>query len=167
MQWSRAALAFLALAALLLGPALHFGGIWAEAAVFVALVGWLSTLTLAQMVKIVSFLTWIQVFSPLIGRRPIPQVHELTHPRRPHLWLALWVGGVVLGTLALLVVSDAAFRLAAGLLLIAALGLGAEAIAIRRLRHLPAEKRPDQIPPIILPVRTRSIPHDHTRPAGA
>lgn len=167
MQWSRAALGFLALSVLLLLPALRWGGAWAEAAIFAALVGWLSTLTLAQMIKIVSFLTWIQVFAPLIGRRPTPQVHELTNGRLSHLGLALWTAGALCGTLALLAGSASGFRLAMGLLLIAALGLISEAIAIRRLRRLLADKRPDLLPPIILPARSRSIPHDQTRPAGA
>ncbi|WJS86927.1 hypothetical protein [Paracoccus sp. TOH] len=167
MQWSRAALAFLALAVLLSGPALWRGGVWAEAAVFAALVGWLSTLTLAQMVKIASFLTWIQVFSPLIGRRPVPMVHELTGARAAGRWLALWAAAAAGGTAALLAGFAPGFRLAALGLLVAALGLCREAVLIRRLRHLAADRRPALLPPMILPPSPRRSDHDHPRTAGA
>ncbi|WP_199258152.1 hypothetical protein [Paracoccus binzhouensis] len=167
MQWSRAALGFLGLSALLGGPALWHGGAWAEAAVFAALVGWLSTLTLAQMVKIASFLTWIQVFSPLIGRRPVPMVHELTDARAAGRWLALWVAAAAGGTAALLAGFAPGFRLAALGLLLAALGLCREVVLIRRLRHLAADRRPALLPPIILPPSPRRPDHDHPRTAGA
>lgn len=167
MQMSRAALAFLGLAAILLLPAIGLGGAWAEAAVFVALAGWLSTLTLAQMVKIVSFLTWIQVFAPRIGRAKVPMVHELTDARPTRRWLCLWIAGVLIGTLALLAGWPLMFRLAALALLLAVLGLGGEALAIRRLRHLPHEQRPAGLPPLILPPPLQSAPDDHTRTARA
>ena len=167
MRWSRAALAFLALAALLAVPALTLGGPWAEAAVFVALAGWLSTLTLAQMVKITSFLTWIQVFGPLIGRAPVPMVHDLTDAHAAARCLALWVAGVLGGTLALAAQSPALFDASALALLLAALLHGRELIAIRRLRHLPGTMRPAGMPPMILPPSDRSSHHDIPRPASA
>lgn len=167
MLWSRAALGFLALAALLAGPGIWLGGRWAETAVFVALAGWLSTLTLAQMVKITSFLTWIQVFGPRIGRAPVPLVHELTDPRAAARGLGLWVAGVALGALALALASPLLFRIGAGALLIGALGLCAELIAIRRLRHLRPAARPAPLPSLILPPFARSSDHDRPRPAGA
>ncbi|MBL4928760.1 hypothetical protein [Fuscibacter oryzae] len=165
MRWSRVALAFLGLAALLAGPALWLGGRWAEAAIFVALVGWLSLLTLAQMVKIVSFLTWIQVFAPLIGRAPVPLVHHLTDPRATTRWLSLWGGGGAVGGLALLLVQPLVFRLSVAALLLAALGLGAELVAIRRLSHLDPQKRPATLPPVIFPAPDKRSAHDHARTA--
>ncbi|MDQ1900538.1 hypothetical protein RAH32_08780 [Paracoccus sp. WLY502] len=167
MQWSRAALAFLALAALLVAPALILGGPWAEAAVFVALAGWLSTLTLAQMVKITSFLTWIQVFAPLIGRAPVPMVHDLTDARAAGRSLALWVAGVLVGAAALAAQVPALFDIAALVLLLAALLHGHELIAIRRLRHLSETARPAGLPPMILPPSDRRTDHDIPRPASA
>lgn len=159
MRWSRVALAFLGLAGLLAGPALWLGGPWAEAAIFLALVGWLSLLTLAQMVKIVSFLTWIQVFAPLIGRAPVPLVHHLTDPRTTTRWLALWAGGASGGALALLLMHPLVFRLSLAALMLAALGLGAELVSIRRLSHLEPNKRPALPPPVIFPT-----PHAEVRP---
>ncbi|WP_207103130.1 hypothetical protein, partial [Paracoccus shandongensis] len=163
MRWSRAALGFLGLAAVLLPPAVLRGGPWAEATAFAALAGWLSTLTLAQMVKIVSFLTWIQVFAPRIGRAPVPLVPELTDARATGRWLALWVAGAAGGTLALAVGQDTAFRLAALAMLAAALGLAHEAWAIRRLRHLDPARRPAILPPLVLPSSPQGSPDDHPR----
>lgn len=167
MLWSRAALGFLALAAALTLPALALGGPWAETAVFVALAGWLSTLTLAQMVKITSFLTWIQVFAPRIGRAPVPMVHDLTDARAAARCLGLWVAGVLGGALALAAQSPALFEISALALLLAVLLHGRELIAIRRLRHLPETARPTRMPPMILPQSDRSSHHDIARTASA
>lgn len=163
MRWSRAALGFLALSAALLPIAVLRGGSWAEAAVFAALAGWLSTLTLAQMVKITSFLTWIQVFAPQIGRRPMPLVSDLTDARATARWLGLWAAGAAGGTLALAAGQASGFRLAALAMLLAAGGLTREAWAIRRLRHLDPARRPDRLPPLVLPLSPKGSDHDRTR----
>ncbi len=151
MLWSRAALAFLGLAAGLALPGWYLGGVWAEAALFTALVGWLSTLTLAQMVKIVSFLTWIQIFAPRIGRQPVPMVQQLTDAKSVGIWLALWSAGVVQGALSLLLASPGVFRLAVVFLTIAVLGICRELVAIRHLAHLAPGERPARLPPLVLP----------------
>lgn len=169
MNFSRVSLLFLVATLLLLAPAALLGGPFAEGAVFLALAGWLSTLTLAQMIKITSFLTWIQVFSPLIGRQKVPMVQDLSDPRAVARWLWLWTAGVVCATLALLAGTGAGFRLAAALMLAAALGLAYEAWAIRRLRHLSPALRPALLPPVILPphptpVQGRSSLHDRPHP---
>lgn len=161
MLWSRVALAFLALSALLVFPAFLRGGVWAEAAVFAALAGWLSLLTLAQMVKIVGFLTWMQVFAPRIGRGPVPVVQDLTNPRAMGRWLALWSAGAAGGTLALVLV-PMAFPVALAVLLLAALGVVHEVLAIRRLSHLAPGLRPAAVPPLIFPAFNTGSAHDHT-----
>ncbi|WP_347267087.1 hypothetical protein [Paracoccus sp. (in: a-proteobacteria)] len=154
MRMSRPALGFLALSALLALPAALLGGPLAEATVFAATVGWLSGLTLAQLLKIASFLTWIQVFSTRIGRGPLPQVHELTSETRGRFCLRLWYGAAGLGTAALLIGQAALLRLALLLLLIAAIGLVHELWRIRRLVHVRPELRPAPLPPLFLPVHT-------------
>ncbi|MBV0892363.1 hypothetical protein KTN05_10920 [Paracoccus sp. Z118] len=150
MRMTRPALAFLALAALL-APVAAIDGRFAEAAVFAALVGWLSGLTLAQMVKITSFLTWIQVFSPRIGKQKLPQVHELVDDAACRRWLGLWFAGAALGTAALLAEHAQGLRLAFAVLLVAALGIAREVRAIRRLAHLSFAARPPVLPPLFLP----------------
>ncbi len=156
MLWSRAALAALGLSAALAVPGWFLGGTWAEAAIFVALIGWLSVLTLAQMVKIVSFLTWIQIFAPLIGRRPVPMVDKLTDAHAVGTALTLWVSGTVIGGLALLLTSTAGFRVAAALLCLGAVGIIRELISIRHLAHLTPSDRPAILPPLILPLPATS-----------
>ncbi len=158
MRMSRPALAFLALAAVLAPLAAWRGGALAEAAVFAALVGWLSGMTLAQMIKITSFLTWIQVFAPAIGRRALPQVHELTHEPAGRRALTLWFAGAALGTLALLLAQPLLLRLAFVLLLLAALGVAQELWRIRRLVHISPSARPVSLPPLFLPLD--KDPHD-------
>lgn len=160
MQMTPMALGFLGLALLLVLPALWHGTPWTEAAVFAALAGWLSLLTLAQMMKIVSFLTWIQVFAPRIGRGRVPMVQDLTDAPATQRGLWLWTMGAAAGTLALLVRSALAFNAAAALLLLAALLLARELLAIRRLRYLPADLRPASTPPLFLPPSDRSLRHD-------
>lgn len=157
MRMSRPALGFLALAALLAPLAALLGGRLAEATVFAAATGWLSGLTLAQLLKITSFLTWIQVFSPRIGRSALPQVHELTSEAAGRRWLRLWFAGSGIGTLALLAGTAPLLRLALLLLLIAALGIAHELWRIRILAHVRPDLRPAPLPPLFLPVRTE--PH--------
>ncbi|RJL01942.1 hypothetical protein [Paracoccus siganidrum] len=158
MRMSRPSLCFLALAAGLAPFAIRQGGALAEAAVFAALIGWLSTLTLAQMVKIVSFLTWIQIFAPRIGRGPLPLVQDLVDEPAARRWLLLWLAGAALGTLALLAGQPAAFRAAIACLLIAALGLLRLLWQIRRLARLAPGRHPGPLPPLFLPPQTKAQP---------
>lgn len=150
MSWSRVALWFLLLAAFL-------SAVQPEAAVFAAIIGWLSTLTLAQALKITGFLTWIQVYAPQIGRRKVPMVQALGDPVAAGRALALWSGAAAFGTLALLAQSAAGFRLALCGLLLAALAIARELVAIRRLSHLPRAERPAQLPPLLLPPASSPI----------
>ncbi|MFD1881953.1 hypothetical protein [Paracoccus pacificus] len=162
MLWSRAALIFLGLAAVIALPGWYRGGVWAETAVFVAIVGWLSTLTLAQMVKIVSFLTWIQIFAPRIGRQPIPMVQKLTDAKATGWCLALWSAGTFAGAVSLLLASPLCFRFAAALLTLGAFGIIRELIAIRHLSHLAPTERPAALPHLILPFNpTRQPAESH------
>lgn len=151
MQVSRIALIFLAVTTLLLPVALIGQGVWTEVAVFLALAGWLSTMTLAQMLKIVSFLTWLQVFLGRIGRHPVPMAQDLLNHRLAKLWLLLWIIGTILGSLALVASAPLAFRAAAVLMLIAALGVVRELLAIRKLDYVRPDLRPILLPPLIFP----------------
>lgn len=151
MSWSRAALAFLGLTAILLPLAVVKGGATAQATVFAALVGWLSTLTLAQMIRITAFLTWLQVFAPLIGRRKVPVVQQLTGPRSAGWALAIWTLSAGIGTISLLAEGPSGFRIALSGLLLAAVITARELVAIRRLWHLPRADRPARLPPFVLP----------------
>ena len=152
MRMTPLALAALAASVVLSVPALIVGDPWAEAAVWTALAGWLSTLTLAQMVKIVSFLTWIDVYGPVIGRRPVPMVHDLVDEAAARRGIVLWYAGTIAGTGALIIGSGMLFRVAAAVLLVSVLDILRELFAIRRLRHVSSTLRPERIPSLFLPL---------------
>lgn len=109
------AFALLAVSVVLLLPAIALG---ARPHVIASLVylfvfGWLSGLGLAQLLKIVPFLTWIEAFGPLLGRRPTPRLADLVNSRRSAVWLGTFYVAVVAAASAIALESDLAFRAAA------------------------------------------------------
>lgn len=117
-------------------------------AAFVYLVafGWLTGLGLAQLYKIVPFLTWLECYGPVMGRMQAPRVQDLVDESRTRVWFGLYYGGVALATLALLANYPAAFRLASTLNLVAIGALVIHYIRARRLTDVPQTVRlPDQV----------------------
>lgn len=151
MRHSLIAHLFLLAGLALLPLAITEGGPFAEATVFILLAGWLSTLTLAQIGKIVAFMTWIEIFAPHIGRSAVPMVGDLSSARTSDFLLWLWSFGAVLGGISHVIQSPSLFRVAAIPLLLAALGLCVELWRIRRLLNLPPQSRPPRLPPVFLP----------------
>jgi hypothetical protein len=142
------------------GPALR-----TPALLFALAFGWLSGLTLAQMVKIVSFMTWLEAYGPVLGRMAAPRVSDLVDPRRAGGWFVLYYLAVGLGITGLALGAGQIFR-AAGLLgLVATFGIVFEFVRIRRL----AEIAPEQRPPaarrnLFLPQpEERTLVHDPSR----
>ncbi len=155
MQASIVAFAMLALSAVALPVALA-AGVPASlliAPVFLFAFGWLSGLTLAQLVKIVSFMTWLETYSRSLGHIRPPRVGELLAEHRARIWFALYFGGVALGTVALVAGPDPAFRIAALLCLAGTAGIACELIRVRRLAEIdPARRPPDgRRPRLFLP----------------
>ena len=120
----------------------HAGDGAIAALVFLVAFGWLGGLTLAQLVKIVSFVTWLETYAPRLGRGPAPRVGDLVAMPRAGWWFLLYYGGVVLGAAALAVAAPAGFRLAMALCLAGTAGLVAELVRIRRLSEIKAADRP-------------------------
>ncbi len=138
---SFAALAVLALSVLLLNvPALR-GGEMTAAVVYLFVFGWLSGLGLAQLYKIVAFLTWLEAYGPVLGRAPVPRVQDLVDDRHAHILFRIYYGAVIAATLALVAGTTGLFRAAVAVQLAATLGLIREFVRARRLSVVPAALR--------------------------
>lgn len=103
------------------------------AIIFLTAFGWLSGLGLAQLYKIVAFLTWLECYGPVLGKGPTPRVQDLVVETRAGKWFLLYFIGVWAGTAALLAGFPFAFRLAAAVLLVATIGILAQLVRARRL----------------------------------
>ena len=109
---------------------------------FLLAFGWLGGLTLSQLVKIVSFITWLEVYAPRLGRGPVPRVGDLIAMPRTGWWLALYYGGTALGTIALAAGVTCGFRWSMLPCLIGTLGVAAELVRVRRLSEIKVTDRP-------------------------
>jgi hypothetical protein len=116
------------------------------ALVFLAGFGWLSGLGLAQLYKIVAFLTWLECYGPVLGRLATPRVQDLVAEPRAAKWFALYFGAVWCAEVALLVEAPSVFRTAAGLMTLATFAIAAQFVRIRRLADVsPALRLSDHI----------------------
>jgi hypothetical protein len=113
----------------------------APAVVYLVAFGWLSGLGLSQLYKIVPFLTWLECYGPVMGKKPTPRVQDLVVEGRDHVWFALYFAGVLAGTGALLADQPALFRLAAAATLAATLALVTELVLARRLFNVEGSLR--------------------------
>ncbi|MCU4180833.1 hypothetical protein [Bosea sp. BH3] len=112
------------------------------ALVFLLAFGWLGGLTLAQLVKIVSFVTWLETYASRLGRGPAPRVGDLVAMPRTGWWFLLYYAGVAFGTAALAIGATGGFRLSMAVCLAGTIGIAAELIRIRRLSQIKAADRP-------------------------
>lgn len=111
------------------------------ALLFLVAFGWLSGLGLSQLYKIVPFLTWLECYGPVMGRKPTPRVQDLVVERRDGPWFALYFLAVLAGTAALLAGAPGLFRICAGAMLAATLAIVVELVLARRLVNIAPEKR--------------------------
>ena len=137
------ALANLALSALLCVVLTALGRFaeYVGAVVFLSAFGWLSGFMLAQMYKIVAFLTWLEVYGPVLGKAPTPRVQDLVAERPAMRWFTLFFAGVWGATGALLAGSPPIFRIAALAMTAATCGIVLEMMKSRRLSHVPTALR--------------------------
>ncbi|THF55579.1 hypothetical protein E6C48_18005 [Mesorhizobium composti] len=140
---AQGALLALILSALLLLALLATGtlGQHVGALLYLVAFGWLSGLGLSQLYKIVPFLTWLECYGPVMGKKPTPRVQDLVVERRDRVWFALYFLGVLSGTGALLVNQPDVFRVAAGATLLATLAIVVELVLARRLYNVEDGKR--------------------------
>lgn len=85
--------------------------------------GWLGGLGLAKLYKIVAFLTWLECFAPVLGKRQTPRVQDLVDERHAAPWFGVYYLAGALGTLTLLVDLPLAFRLFAFIQLFATVAI--------------------------------------------
>jgi hypothetical protein len=106
-----------------------------------ALGGWVSLTIVGMMLKIIPFLVWYRIYSPLAGRAPVPTLAQLGWPAAEALAYGLLTGGVA-ALAAALAVGDARLIGAAGVILAAGAVCFAAAVA-RVLHHMaPSGRRP-------------------------
>src|SRR5690606_6356825 len=129
----------------------------AGALAYLVAFGWLTSLGLSQLYKIVPFLTWLECYGPVMGRKPTPRVQDLVVERRGGGWLALYFAAVLVATGALVADMPVLFRLASAATLAATLALTIELVLVRRLVNVQAALRlPEGTtrPRLFLPPRT-------------
>ena len=153
------ALANLALSALLCVVLAALGRFseYVGAVVFLSAFGWLSGFMLAQMYKIVAFLTWLEVYGPVLGKAPTPRVQDLVAERLAMRWFLLFFAGVWGATGALLAGSPPMFRIAVLAMTAATCGIVREMMKSRRLSHVPVALRlpGNALRPMLLIAATR------------
>jgi hypothetical protein len=111
------------------------------ALLFLASFGWLSGLGLAQLYKIVAFLTWLECYGPVLGRTQTPRVQDLVVEARALKWFVLYFLAVWAGTAALLAGQTTAFQGSAAALLAATVGITTQIVRTRRLLDVNAASR--------------------------
>jgi hypothetical protein len=132
-----AASAFLGLVLVLAGALDHEIG----ALLFLASFGWLSGIGLAQLYKIVAFLTWLECYGPVLGRTQTPRVQDLVVERRAWKWFVFYFLAVWAGTAALLADQTTAFQGSAAAMLAATIGITTQIVRTRRLADVKAASR--------------------------
>ena len=147
-----AAAGFLPVAVLLLAFSIasDHGAFLSAIAYYLLGLGWLTGLGLAQLYKIVPFLTWLENYGPVMGRKPVPRVQDLVDERHGRRLFLLWFGAVAAGGTALAFGSTIAFRLASLGQLFAVAGLIVEYWRARCLAYAPESMRLEH-PRLIFP----------------
>ncbi len=110
---------------------------------FLLAFGWLSGLGLAKLYKIVAFLTWLECYGALLGKRPTPRVQDLVNESRAKPWFLLYFAGVGVASLAVFLDAPLVFRSAALAMLIATARICFEFVLTRHLAAVPEAMLPD------------------------
>jgi hypothetical protein len=113
------------------------------AVVFLIAFGWLTGLGLAKLYKIAAFLTWLECYGSLLGKRPTPRVQDLVNEPRAMPWYWLYFASVAAASITAFLDAPLAFRVAAFGILVATVGICVELVSIRTLRSIPAPMLPD------------------------
>ncbi len=129
------------------------------AVTFLFAFGWLTGLGLAKLYKIVAFLTWLECYGPLLGKRPTPRVQDLANEPRALSWFWLYFASVGAASAASFLGAPLVFRVAALGMLAATVRICIELALIRTLRSVPVPMLPDggrTRPRLLLPTLQQS-----------
>ena len=101
----------------------HMSEAWLHTSVWFFMIGFIGFLINGHLYKIVPFLVWFERFSPLVGKEPVPMLHEM-YPKE-QATMMFWYSsiGTVFGGVGLLVESDYLFKVGASLLTVGAVFL--------------------------------------------
>lgn len=137
------ALAYLAAALLLLvsDEALQADLRLGPAAFYLVGMGWLSGLGLAQLYKIIPFLTWLETYGPVMGKSEVPRVQDLVRESRARPWFGIYNSGVLMGAAGVALGSSTTLQAASCVECAAVLALCLEFLQARNLAYAPPEMR--------------------------
>jgi hypothetical protein len=137
------ALVFLGAAMLTLAAALFpdLDKSFAVAAFYLLGLGWLSGLGLAQLYKIVPFLTWLETYGPVMGKSQVPRVQDLVDERHAKIWFFVFYLSVCVGAVAIVADLNLILRIASWCQCAAILVLAIEYLRARRLSYAPLQLR--------------------------
>ena len=128
------------------------------AAFYLLGLGWLTGLGLAQLYKIVPFLTWLEAYGPVMGKSQVPRVQDLVDERNAGSWFVVFYVSVCAGTLAIVIDIDLLLRAASWCQCAAVLALALEYLRARRLSYAPVQLRlpPGAVRPHLIYANTNS-----------
>ena len=91
-----------------------------KTALWIYVIGFFAFVINGHLLKIIPFLVWFERFSPLVGKKKVPMLHEMLHDKdcEYSFWLSL--SGLVIGAIGLLFSSDSLFKGAVLLLVVGA-----------------------------------------------
>ena len=96
---------------------------WLHASIWFLMIGFIGFLINGHLYKIVPFLVWFERFSPLVGKEPVPMLHEMYPKEQASMMFWYSSIGTLLGAIGLLFENDYLFKSGASLLIVGALFL--------------------------------------------
>ena len=109
--------------------------------VFLTAFGWLSGLGLAKLYKIVPFMTWLECYGPVLGKKATPRVQDLVMEKRAEKWFLLYFVSVWSGAITILCGHPYAFQATSAAMLVATTGIVSQLLRARRLIDVKAGDR--------------------------
>lgn len=94
-----------------------------------------------MLYKIVPFLTWLECYGPVLGKKATPRVQDLVVENHAEKWFLLYFASVWGGAAALLYGHSPAFQATAVGTLVATAGIVVQLLRARRLVDVNAEAR--------------------------